>query len=390
MIHFLILAGGKGERAKKGNKTLPKQYMDFNNISPLRYLLKNISKMNEISSITVVISKDNIKEYKRDIRGIKNLRKYVIGGKTRKDSSLKGIKNLKNEFGNKKNQKVLIHDAARPFISKKIILQSIKNLKKYNATCPYIKTEDTIKSIGSGYKIKDIDRNKLISLQTPQGFDLNKIFELHKKNKKEYTDDFSLITNEELSFKLIKGSKENFKITTYEDLLIFKNIILSKKKNLVGIGFDIHAFTDGNQITLGGVKLKSKYKLLAHSDGDVLLHSITDAILGATGKNDIGVHFPPSKSKYKNSNSVLFLNKALDFVKECNGNIINLDISLLCDYPKINPIKLKLKKSLSNLLGIEIDKINIKATTTEDQGFINFKNGIASQAIISIEVFNEE
>ena len=390
MIHFLILAGGKGERAKKGNKTLPKQYMDFNNISPLRYLLKNISKMNEISSITVVISKDNIKEYKRDIRGIKNLRKYVIGGKTRKDSSLKGIKNLKNEFGNKKNQKVLIHDAARPFISKKIILQSIKNLKKYNATCPYIKTEDTIKSIGSGYKIKDIDRNKLISLQTPQGFDLNKIFELHKKNKKEYTDDFSLITNEELSFKLIKGSKENFKITTYEDLLIFKNIILSKKKTLVGIGFDIHAFTEGNEIILGGVKLKSKYKLLAHSDGDVLLHSITDAILGAISKNDIGFHFPPSKSKYKNSNSVLFLNKALNFLRKCNGKIINLDINLICDYPKINPIKLKLKKNLSNLIGLEIDKINIKATTTEDQGFINFKNGIASQAIISIEVINEE
>ena len=390
MIHFLILAGGKGERAKKGNKTLPKQYMDFNNISPLRYLLKNISKMNEISSITVVISKDNIKEYKRDIRGIKNLRKYVIGGKTRKDSSLKGIKNLKNEFGNKKNQKVLIHDAARPFISKKIILQSIKNLKKYNATCPYIKTEDTIKSIGSGYKIKDIDRNKLISLQTPQGFDLNKIFELHKKNKKEYTDDFSLITNEELSFKLIKGSKENFKITTYEDLLIFRDIILSKKKTLVGIGFDIHAFTDGNEITLGGVKLKSKYKLLAHSDGDVLLHSITDAILGAIGKNDIGFHFPPSKSKYKNSNSILFLNKAMDFVRKYNGKIINLDINLICDYPKINPIKLKLKKNLSNLIGLEINKINIKATTTEDQGFINFKNGIASQAIISIEVINEE
>tara|TARA_B100000927_G_scaffold15348_1_gene12046 strand:+ start:150 stop:1322 length:1173 start_codon:yes stop_codon:yes gene_type:complete len=390
MVHFLILAAGKGERAKKTSKNLPKQYMDFNNISPLKYLLKNISKIKEISSITVVISKENIKEYKKDIKGIKNLRKYIIGGKTRQESSFKGLKNLKNEFGNKKNQKVLIHDAARPFISNKIILQSIKNLKKYSATCPYINTEDTVKSINRQNQIKNIDRNKLISLQTPQGFDLNKIFELHKKNKKKYTDDFSLITNEEISFKLIKGSKENFKITTYEDLLIFKNIILSKKKNLVGIGFDIHAFTDGNEITLGGVKLKSKYKLLAHSDGDVLLHSITDAILGATGKNDIGVHFPPSKSKYKNSNSVLFLNKALNFVKECNGNIINLDISLLCDYPKINPIKLKLKKSLSNLLGIEIDKINIKATTTEDQGFINFKNGIASQAIISIEVFNEE
>ena len=129
---------------------------------------------------------------------------------------------------------------------------------------------------------------------------------------------------------------------------------------------------------------------MAHSDGDVILHSVTDAILGATSNNDIGVHFPPSKSKYKNSNSVLFLNKAMDFVKECNGKIINLDVNLICDYPKINPIKQKLKKSLSNLIDLEIDKINIKATTTEDQGFINFKNGIASQAIISIEVINEE
>lgn len=390
MVHFLILAGGTGERAKKSNKSPPKQYMEFNNISPLRYLLKNITKINEISSITVVISKENIKEYKRDTKGINNLRKYVIGGKTRRESSLKGIKNLKNEFGNKKNQKVLIHDAARPFISKKIILQSIKNLKKYSATCPYVNIEDTIKSIDYKNKLKNIDRNKLISLQTPQGFGLNEIFELHKKNKKELSDDFSLIINKEISFKLIKGSKENFKITTNEDLLIFNNIILSKKKNLVGIGFDIHAFTDGNEITLGGLKLKSKYKLLAHSDGDVLLHSITDAILGATNKNDIGVHFPPSKSKYKNSDSVLFLNKAMDFVKKLDGRIINLDINLICDYPKINPIKLKLKKNLSNLLDLEIDKINIKATTTEDQGFINFKKGIASQAIVSIEAFNEE
>ena len=390
MVHFLILAGGKGERAKKISKNPPKQYMEFNNISPLRYLLKNIAKIIEISSITVVISKENIKEYKRDTKGIKNLRKYVIGGKTRKESSLRGLKNLKNEFGDKKNQKVLIHDAARPFVSKKIILQSIKNLKKYSATCPYINTEDTIKSINYRNKISNIDRNKVISLQTPQGFDLHKIFELHKKNKKEYSDDFSLITNREISYKLIKGSKENFKITTYEDLLIFNNIILSKKKNLVGIGFDIHAFTDGNEITLGGVKLKSKYKLMAHSDGDVILHSVTDAILGATSKNDIGVHFPPSKSEYKNSNSVLFLNKAMDFVKDCNGKIINLDVNLICEYPKITPIKQKLKKSLSNLIDLEIDKINIKATTTEDQGFINFKNGIASQAIVSIEAFYEE
>jgi len=392
MVHFLILAAGKGERAKKVSNNSPKQYTEFNNISPLRYLLKKITKIKEISSITVVISKDNLREYKRDIRGIKNLRKYILGGKTREESSFKGLKSLKNEFGNKSKQKVLIHDAARPFISKKIITKSIKSLEKYNATCPYIKNEDTIKSISYDNKLNHINRDKIISLQTPQGFDLNQIFKLHNENRKsnkKHTDDLSLLIDKEMPFKLIKGSKRNFKITTHEDLLLFKDIILSKKKKLVGIGFDIHAFTEGSEIILGGVKLKSKYKLLAHSDGDVLLHSITDAILGATGKNDIGVHYPPSNNKYKSTNSILFLNKAMSYIEENNGEIINLDINLICDYPKINPIKSKLKKSLSNLLKVEVDKINIKATTTEDQGFINFKNGIASQAIISIESINE-
>ena len=310
MVHFLILAAGKGERAKKVSNNSPKQYIEFNNISPLRYLLKKITKIKEISSITVVISKDNLREYKRDIRGIKNLRKYILGGKTREESSFKGLKSLKNEFGNKSKQKVLIHDAARPFVSKKIITQSIKSLEKYNATCPYIKNEDTIKSISYDNKLNHINRDKIISLQTPQGFDLNQIFKLHNENRKsnkKHTDDLSLLIDKEMPFKLIKGSKRNFKITTHEDLLLFKDIILSKKKKLVGIGFDIHAFTEGNEIILGGVKLKSKYKLLAHSDGDVLLHSITDAILGATGKNDIGVHYPPSNNKYKSANSIFAL-----------------------------------------------------------------------------------
>ena len=378
---LIILAGGNSHRFRS---KVGKPYQKLAGKSLIEINVIKARKFKQIKKIILVYNK-------KDTNRVKSLKlknvKLVTGGITRQQSTLNGLKHLKNEKG---ISKVLIHDAARPFVSKKIILQSIKNLKKYSATCPYINTDDTIKLIDYQNKIKNIDRNKLISLQTPQGFDLNKIFELHKNNKEECTDDFSLITDKEISYKLIKGSKENFKITTYEDLLIFNNIILSKKKKLVGIGFDIHAFTAGNEITLGGVKLKSKYKLLAHSDGDVLLHSITDAILGATNKNDIGVHFPPSKSKYKNSNSVLFLNKAMDFVRECNGKIINLDINLICDYPKINPIKLKLKKNISNLMDVEIDKINIKSTTTEDQGFINFKNGIASQAIVSIEAFNEE
>ncbi len=389
MVHFLILAGGDGKRAKNYYEKIPKQFIEFNNISPLKYLLSKIDKIKEVSSITVVIKRNNIKEYKKASKDTKKLRKYVFGGNSRKESCIKGISNLQKEFGNKRNQKVLIHDAARPFVSKEIIIESINKLKKYDATCPFIKIEDTIKSIDCKKNINHLDRDKVISLQTPQGFDLNQIFELHKKSIKLYDDDLSIIIDEKKSFKLIKGSKENFKITTYEDLTIFKNIITGKKKKFFGIGFDIHPFVEGNEINLGGLKFKSKYKIDAHSDGDVLLHSITDAIFGALGKDDIGIHFSPNILKYKNKESTFFLNKALNYINKYNGEIINLDINLICDYPKIKPIKLKIEKNLSNLLNLETSKINIKATTTEDQGFINFKNGIAAQSIISIEVLNE-
>ena len=389
MVHFLILAGGDGKRAKKYNNKTPKQFIEFNNISPLKYLLGKIDKIKEVSSITVVIQKKDIKKYKKASKDIKKLRKYVFGGDSRKESCFKGISNLQKEFSNKKNQKVLIHDAARPFVSKEIIIKSIKELKKYDSTCPFIKIEDTIKSIDYKKNLNDLNRDKVISLQTPQGFDLKKIFELHKKNTKIYNDDLSIIIDEKKSFKLIKGSRENFKITTYEDLTIFKNIINGRKKKLVGIGFDIHPFIQGSELNLGGLKFKSKYKLDAHSDGDVLLHSITDAIFGALGKDDIGVHFSPNNLKYKNKESTIFLDKALNYISKYEGEIVNLDINLICDYPKIKPIKLKIEKNISSLLNLEISRINIKATTTEDQGFINFKNGIAAQAIISIEVMNE-
>ena len=186
--------------------------------------------------------------------------------------------------------------------------------------------------------------------------------------------------------KLIKGYKKNFKITTSDDLDLFGSIISGEKIRLVGTGFDIHEFTKGKRITLGGVSFKSNYSLLANSDGDVLLHAITDSIFGAFGAGDLGIHFPSNNKLYKNKKSVHFLKKALNIMEEKKGSIANLDLNLICDYPKISPIKQKILKEISALMNININKLSLKGTSTEDQGFINTKNGIAAQAIISIEV----
>ena len=386
MIHFLILAGGKGRRANSKKYPFPKQYQEVNNISPIKYLLKTLEKINEIKTITVVISKEDISNFKACSQNIKKLRKRVIGGKTRQESSLKGLKNIDKEFSLKKNQKVIIHDAARPFISADIIKECVKNLKNYQAVCPILRIDDTIKKISKNKEIISEDRDKIISIQTPQAFNLKEIIYLHKKYKKEFTDDVSLALEEGYRVKLIKGYKKNFKITTSDDLDLFGNIISGEKIRLVGTGFDIHEFTKGKRITLGGVSFKSNYSLLANSDGDVLLHAITDSIFGAFGAGDLGIHFPSNNKLYKNKKSVHFLKKALNIMEEKKGSIANLDLNLICDYPKISPIKQKILKEISALMNININKLSLKGTSTEDQGFINTKNGIAAQAIISIEV----
>ena len=386
MTHCLVLAAGRGERVRSAKYPESKQYQKVNNISPLNYLLMSLDKIDEIKTITVVIAKGDAPKFRENSKNIKKLRKSVIGGKTRQESSFKGLKNIDKEFGRKKNQKVIIHDAARPFVSKKLIKLCIKNLDNYHAVCPVIKSDDTLKKLAKKNQLISEDRDKIVSVQTPQGFQLKEIISLHKESKEKFTDDISLALEKKIKIKLISGSKANFKITNTDDIQMFGQIISGKKNNLVGIGFDIHEFTKGNQITLGGLKFKSKYGLLANSDGDVLLHAITDSIFGAFNSGDLGLHFPPKSKLFENKNSIYFLKKSLDIMKKRNGSIINLDLNLICDYPKIKPLRGRILKKISSLLNIDIDKVCLKATSTEDQGFINSKNGIAAQAIVSIEV----
>ncbi len=385
MIHFIILAAGKSERFKKKKNKISKQFYKFRGISPLEHLITSVSNSPSINSITLVINKDE----KEEIKGFKmkypKLNTVVSGGNTRQKSVFIALKNIRKKRIKTRNDIVLIHDAARPFLENRIIENCILHLKKYDGVFPALNTDDTLRNKKN---LNTYDRDIIISSQTPQAFKFDKIYIAYKRAKGDYSDDVAIANEFGLRLKKIEGQKLNFKITNPSDIVIYEKLIDQYYRTRVGNGFDFHKFKKGKSIKLGGLKIKSKFSLEANSDGDPILHSITDAILGALNEKDIGFHFEPDSKTYKNVSSVIFVNKALKLLKNKKGEIINLDLNIICDYPKINPIRDNIRNNLSKILKINKDSINIKATSTEDEGFVNTKKGIACQTMISLRVFD--
>ena len=385
MIHFIILAAGKSERFKKKKNKISKQFYKFRGISPLEHLITSVSNSPSINSITLVINKDDKEEIKEFKMKYHKLNTVVSGGNTRQKSVFIALKNIRKKRIKTRNDIVLIHDAARPFLENRIIENCISHLKKYDGVFPALNTDDTLRNKKN---LNTYDRDIIISSQTPQAFKFDKIYIAHKQAKGDYSDDVAIANKFGLRLKKIEGQKLNFKITNPSDIVIYEKLIDQYYRTRVGNGFDFHKFKKGKSIKLGGLKIKSKFSLEANSDGDPILHSITDAILGALNEKDIGFHFEPDSKKYKNVNSVIFINKALKLLKNKKGEIINLDLNIICDYPKINPIRDNIRNNLSKILKINKDSINIKATSTEDEGFVNTKKGIACQTMISLRVFD--
>lgn len=385
MIHFIILAAGKSERFKKKKNKISKQFYKFRGISPLEHLITSVSNSPSINSITLVINKDDKEEIKGFKRKYPKLNTVVSGGNTRQKSVFIALKNIRKKRIKTRNDIVLIHDAARPFLENRIIENCILHLKKYDGVFPALNTDDTLRNKKN---LNTYDRDIIISSQTPQAFKFDKIYIAHKQAKGDYSDDVAIANEFGLRLKKIEGQKLNFKITNPSDIVIYEKLIDQYYRTRVGNGFDFHKFKKGKSIKLGGLKIKSKFSLEANSDGDPILHSITDAILGALNEKDIGFHFEPDSKTYKNVNSVIFINKALKLLKNKKGEIINLDLNIICDYPKINPIRDNIRNNLSKILKIKKDSINIKATSTEDEGFVNTKKGIACQTMISLRVFD--
>jgi len=361
--YFIILASGQ---SKRFNSNKPKQFIQYKNKALFEHSLdKTISSKLFKKIILVVNDKKQIKKrYPKNVLIIK-------GGKERSDSSLIALKYIK-KF-NPVN--VLIHDAARPNFTIRLLKKLINSLKKNKASVPVIYSKDSIK-----YKIKNqlfnLNRENSYLTQTPQAFKFKEIYDLSISQKNKIQDEATLFINNNLKIKFIPGETLNDKITFKEDV--------QNTKTYFGIGFDIHRLIKNKKLYLGGIEIPFHSGLKGHSDGDVILHSIIDALLGAMRKKDIGTFFPDNKKRYKNIRSPKMLKPVIDILNKNNFYINNLDINLICEKPKVSKYRIKMINSLSNLLNLDKSLINLKGKTVEKLGLIGKEKAIACEVICSI------
>ena len=370
---LILLAAGDSKRL--GSK-IPKPFIKIGKKTLLEYSLIKFNKIRQIKKIIIVANKKHSKFFKN----IKfNNCVKIVGGKTRQESTYKALKHIKK---NKiKCTNVLIHDSARPNFSIKLIKRII-NASKRNAVIPKIPMHDALKeSIGKKILL-NLPRKNFFSTQTPQSFNFNEILDLHSRNKALFKDDDLSLVQSLKKVKFVNGEKNNFKITNQEDLSMLKNFINLKTRT--GIGFDVHRLVPKRKLYLAGLRIKSHLGTLGHSDGDPVLHSITDAILGACKMGDIGQMFSDKNKKFKNIRSTILLKHVMDQIKSKGYYVNNLDIKIIAQTPKIKKYKNKMIDNISKLCEISKDQINIKGKTTEKLGVIGKEKAIACEVITSV------
>ncbi len=364
MNYFVILAAGKGNRFKS---SIPKQYTYYKGKMMILHSIDKALKSNLFNKIIITINK-------KDKKYIKNLNnnkiKIILGGSERMDSSLKSLNYLK-KF---KPKKVFIHDAARPDFSLKL-LKKLNKTKSINGVIPFLPSDNSTKYKNNS-KIVNLKRENVYLTQTPQCYNFNNLYKLAKKNKNKITDENTLFLNKNLKVRFIKGEINNKKITYSNEI--------KANKTFYGIGFDVHRLVPGRKLYLGGLNIKSKVGTLGHSDGDPVLHAITDSILGACKQGDIGEKFSNKKKQFKNIRSTILLKKVIDEIKLKNYFINNIDINIITETPKIKKIKKNMIKIISKLCNISVNQVNIKGKTTEKLGIIGKEKAIACEVITSV------
>ncbi len=372
-LFLIILAAGDSKRFKSST---PKPFHRINNMTLLEHSFNAFNKFIKVKKTIVVYNKKH-KKYLDKIK-LKNSIK-TTGGVTRQESTFKALKLIK-KFNCKK---VLIHDAARPNPSKKIINEIIKKLHKNHAVVPIIKANDATKRFDKNLIFKNIKRETLGFTQTPQGFSFNKLLEKHKEKIDEsFDDDASLFTIDGEKVLTIKGNKTNIKITDKEDLNILES--LKKGRTYTGIGFDVHKLVKKRNLYLGGIKIPFDMGLEGHSDADPVLHAIIDGVLGACRLGDIGKLFSNKNKKYKNIRSTILLKKIVDLITTRDYLINNIDVNIIAQKPKIKKYSKKMKQAISKICKINANIINIKGKTTEKLGLIGKGKAIACEAIVNV------
>ena len=372
-LFLVLLAAGDGKRF---NSSTPKLYNKINNKTLLEHSFNAFSSFIKVKKTIIVYNKKHSKLINK-IKFKNSLK--IAGGKTRQQSTFKALKLIKRM----NCKKVLIHDAARPNPSLKILNEIVNKLKNYHAVIPVLKNNDATKRYAKNLIFKNIQRDTLGFAQTPQGFTFSKIYEKHTENIEEtFDDDSALFTIYGEKVVAINGSKKNLKITNKEDLDIFKS--LKKGKTYTGIGFDVHRLVKKRKLYLGGIKIPFNLGLEGHSDADPVLHSLIDSLLGACRLGDIGKLFSNKNKKYKNIRSTILLKKVIDLIKSRNFSINNIDINIIAQKPKINKYSKKMIQTISKICEISSDQINIKGKTTEKLGLIGKEKAIASEVIASV------
>jgi len=391
IVVAIVVAAGRGERAG-GATALPKQYRPIGGIPVLSRTIQALLAVEVVTYVLPVIHADHTELYRAlDLAGAKLL-PPVAGGATRQASVRAGL-GAAAALG---PDQVLIQDAARPFVDAALVDGVLSALKEHDGALPAIPVTDTIKRSDDGRHVASTeDRRTLFAAQTPQGFRYEAIREAHARAAalpQEFTDDAAIAEWAGLSVALAPGSSRNIKITLPEDFdraerLLGGNGMMETR---VGTGFDVHPFEAGDFVTLGGVRIAHSHRLKGHSDADVALHALADALYGSIGEGDIGVHFPPSDPQWRGADSALFLRHAAGLVRQRGGRLVNLDLTLVCEAPRIGPHVAAMRERIGEICEISASRVAVKATTSEKLGFTGREEGIVAMATASVEVPRSE
>lgn len=379
-IDALIMAAGTGARA---GGSIPKQYRNIAGQPVLRHTITSFLRHASIGRVRVVINPQDRALYEASIAGL-TLEPPVSGGENRQESVLKGLEAMAGDAPGL----ILIHDAARPFTDQATITRVITALADSDGAIAAVPMTDTVKLAQGISILHGVARDGLWRAQTPQGFHFQAILKAHRAAAgQNMTDDAEVAGLAGLQVSLVKAHEDNFKITHSEDFARAGRMLgFPSMLTRFGMGYDVHRFEAGSAVTLCGVEIPYGKKLAGHSDADVGLHALTDAILGAIAQGDIGQHFPPSDARWKGASSHVFLQHAGELARAMGGEIINLDVTLICEAPRIGPHRLQMQQRIEQLLELPPGRASVKATTTEGLGFTGRGEGIAAQAVAAVSL----
>jgi 2-C-methyl-D-erythritol 4-phosphate cytidylyltransferase / 2-C-methyl-D-erythritol 2,4-cyclodiphosphate synthase len=375
----LVVAAGSGTRLGGA----PKQFQKLGHKTLLRHSIEAFVRHSDITHVYVVIGAGQESLYADAVAGL-TLPPPIIGGSTRQQSVRAGLEQIARDGG---CDYVLIHDAARPFVSPEIIREALVALKTFEGAAPALAVTDSLRGANEAkIVLDDVARDNIYRVQTPQCFQFTKILNAHRSVQINATDDIAIARAAGLNVVLTLGDETNFKITHIDDLRRAENMVSPNKIARTATGYDVHRFGVGDHLWLCGIKIAHTQGVVAHSDGDVALHALTDALLGTISAGDIGSHFPPSDVKWKNAASDQFVAHAAALIRARGGILDHVDITIICERPKIGPHRDAMQARIAEILTISLENVSIKATTTEGLGFTGRNEGIGAQASATVRI----